>query len=305
VRGAALGLTVYVDVLFLVNFCIDSIILYTTAKISKKQLKLWKLATSGAISALYSCLTFFCEGNILHSIFAKAIFSAFIIFLSFGTLSFREFFRTLAIFYLISVAFAGSMFCGICFTSAGKKLGFIMSNGVTYLNIDIFSALFYLSLAYVLIRLFSYFCILKFSKKNMLTRIEVILNNKNCEFIALTDTGNSLIEPISHMPVIVAEFSQIKDILPPELSNYYENFCGKNINFLKIYENFGEKINLRLIPFSGIGIHGGLILGFIPDKIKIMIHDKIYEKKAVIAIYNANFQNDNEYQAIIAPNLVA
>jgi hypothetical protein len=48
-----------------------------------------------------------------------------------------------------------------------------------------------------------------------------------------------------------------------------------------------------------------MILGFIPDKTKIIKGNRIIEKKAVIAIYNSNFQNDNEYQAIIAPDLVA
>ena len=60
----------------------------------------------------------------------------------------------------------------------------------------------------------------------MYCKIDISLNNKNIETIAMIDTGNLLKEPITNTPVIVVEHTLLYDVIPKEILNNLNEILG-------------------------------------------------------------------------------
>ena len=70
----------------------------------------------------------------------------------------------------------------------------------------------------------------KISKKDMYCKITINLEGKEKDINVMIDTGNLLKEPISGMPVIVVEHTQLYDIIPKEILNNLEKILGGDLN---------------------------------------------------------------------------
>ena len=77
----------------------------------------------------------------------------------------------------------------------------------------------------------------------------------------------------------------------------------KNILSGKFLSEDCSKIHnykFRIIPFSSLGNQNGLLLGFKTDKVKVYNDEEIFEKEAIIGIYEEKLSGySNEYNAII------
>ncbi len=118
----------------------------------------------------------------------------------------------------------------ISFAFAGAIIGifYILNNNLnltkfSFKNLDelIKFLIIGIVIATLLIRYILKFYQFKMSKENYITNVVISLNNKEVELMALIDTGNSLKEPISQMPVIVAEYSALECILPELIKKMY------------------------------------------------------------------------------------
>jgi stage II sporulation protein GA (sporulation sigma-E factor processing peptidase) len=297
----------------MLNFCINSTILHLTSKLTKKNIKILKLILGGLFSALYSSLMFFPKISLFYSFFLKILFSFFLIYLTFTDNKLKEFLKTLIIFYLISFLFGGCLFAIVFIAKKDLALRYIISNGITYININIFTLIICFTITCLFIDLFSKFCVQNFSKDKIKVKLKITLNKLSTSLNALADTGNDLIEPISKLPVIIVEFEKIKKILPKKISDLYVQEKHSENKIFDIFTKIEKeslniknekKINFRLIPFSSIGIESGTIIGFMPDKIEIVNNENKLIKKGIIAIYQLNLSKNNDYQAIINPQIL-
>src|SRR5690554_6486638 len=198
--------------------------------------------------------------------------SILMIILAFNPGKFKLFLKQLSTFYLTSFVFAGTV-VGIFYILNNKfiltKFSFKDSNElIKFLTLGI-------GLAIILIKniLKNYF--IKINKEDCLTKITITLNNRKIELVALIDTGNSLKEPISQKPVIIAEYRVLKTILPELVKKAYLENKDVDLNFIaKIMEELGDEIKLRLIPFKSLGNDNGILIGFIPDSINVSLNNE-------------------------------
>ena len=87
--------------------------------------------------------------------------------------------------------------------------------------------------------------------------------------------GNLLKEKTLDLPVVIVEEKYL-------------------LSFLK------DIRDTKIIPYSSLGNEGGVLIGFLPDNMKIYLNDDCFEKKAVIGIYEGKIcESSNEYHAII------
>ncbi|MDO5389351.1 MAG: sigma-E processing peptidase SpoIIGA [Clostridia bacterium] len=145
----------------------------------------------------------------------------------------------------------------------------------------------------------SYVFIELLNKKITYYSIDIKWRDKTININALVDTGNSLIEPLSNKPVIVAEYSVLKDVLPQKLVEIYEN--KRESNLMEIVSAISEdnlRKNMRVIPFKSVGNEKGMMIGFIAESVKIK--DNII-KKPVIGICRFNLSRNGLYSALISP----
>lgn len=114
-------------------------------------------------------------------------------------------------------------------------------------------------------------------------RVQIKIGAKTIEARGLYDSGNSLYEPIGHRPVSI-----IADTLAQALMDEED-----------------WQTRLRMIPYRSIGVHCGLMRGFIADE--IIVYEGRYpmrNKSPVLAVANQPFGEADGYQVILHPELI-
>ena len=296
-------MVVYAEYVFLENFVMNYMILSLTSRFGKAMVKKVRLALASGLGALYAFIIFFPSLHFLFSTLMKVSCSVVMIIIAFSPYRFKEFFRLLGIFYLITLIFGGAGFALFYFTSFNG----IISNGIFYTtNITLKTILISCGLGYILIHFSWGYLQKQLSKEKIYTKVEIEMGGARVALTGMVDTGNSLVDPITRYPVVIVEYEAILDLMPLPLK---ESF--KTTSFPTFDQPFWEWDNnfwmtrLRMIPFQALGTENGMLIGFKPDE--VIIEKEMERRKfqeIIIAIYSKKLSRSGEYSALLHPDLV-
>ena len=204
-------MTIYIDVLFLLNLFMDTILLIISNFLLKKPIKTARLMVGAIFLSLYGCFMFFKEISVLYSAFFKLAVSVVAVFIIFGK---KQIIKNAIVFWIVTAMCGGIVFALSVMTDFGRIMQATMSNFIVYLNVNPLL----LSLGCVLLYVFAEFyrrvCIKSFSKDNFIIDISFIYMNSEYIVRTLIDTGCSLTEPLSGAPLLVVSKSRVCGIVP-------------------------------------------------------------------------------------------
>ncbi len=294
---------VYVDIIFLINFFMDFFIFWITKKFIMKNVSIKRLLFGAFFSsATYCVITFVDFLNFLYNPLWILIILIFSVFITFGAANIKELLKNTIFFIVTSFAAGGLATALFYFCNISNFIGNFID--IYIHNFSLKFLIFSISFFYILLK----FVIVQYKKITIKRRVfcgaEIFLKDKRTTLKALIDTGNSLYEPISGKPVIIAELSALKKVIPDGMNNFFE----KNGNSVpdKIYDciKFGDfDIELRIIPFSSIGKRKGAIMGFLADKAVIHYEKEFCFEKAVIGICDFKLSATDDYNALLNPQM--
>jgi len=291
---------IYADVVFLINLFMNGAILYIAGSLCRKKAKIWRLILgSAAASVLYTVLIFTPVAPFLN------IFTSFVIFapgvwLVYKAAGLKDFFMTLLAAYIAAFAMGG-IAMAMLYIFQGDHIWASHSVGMN--NFTIQNLIVAIIVSFVALKLIRRYIIKKHLTKQAFCSFKIHLLDKMAELIALVDTGNSLVDPISQNPVIIAEFDKIKHLLPlPIVRLYAEENQDDLTSLADSFAASGFNTRLRMIPYSAIGKRG-VIVGFRPDKIEIIDAGK-ETKDVIIGICDFALSQDGAYHALMNPQLV-
>lgn len=280
------------------NFIINFLILYITKSINKRNIKLKRIILGAIISGLYSLVFFYPKLLFLTKPFMKFIISILIVKFTFNTKGIRLFLYDLIGFYIVSFILAG-MILGISFATSSpeflfKEIDLTRVFKFKHIVIGVILA------SIISIKLFNYNNSKKL-KSNYISPVRIFYRGNILSIMALIDTGNSLIEPLSKSPVMIVEYEEIKSILPESIRSVYED--NKKIDYQNledILNNSNGKIPLNIIPFKSIGEDSGIILGFKPDYLLInRDNGEMKKDNVIIGIYNGRLSKERNYNGLL------
>ena len=261
---------IYIDVLFLINFVLDSGLLLITGRLSGKFPNPLRTIMGGIMGGIYACGIFFVNLPVWSSFIVKIITSSAMIFAVFFPFSIKEFFKLSAAFYLQTFLLGGAL--SATFYFSGRPA--VMSNNIYYFP---FSTLQLLCVSLPLIATLYYYW--KKSKNRLLSygkycNITIKYNDKTLCAEGLVDSGCSLYDPLSGKPVI---------ILSASLSDKF--FDEKLVGLIKTSELATLLIEgkFRLIPYSTISELHGNMPAFLPDTCSLKFDKKEFLCDCVIA----------------------
>ncbi len=300
-------MVIYADVVFLVNFLMDSFIILLTSIIIKKRVNYFFILLGGLLGSLSYCLLMF---NPFLSQYYNPVISIFTIIIPilvvFRPKKIKEFLKQFLVINICAFFIGGLTTALFFYTNAKNYLGEMLSFSVE--NFSIKMLIFSCSFAYIFIKIYRIVLTKKMTKKQHIIDIKIKDSNNETTFKALVDTGNTLKEPMSNKHVIVLEFDYFKDFIPNEMKLI---FYEKNENDIaKIYEAL-EKIddadflnNFRIIPFKSIGNENGILIGIKIDDVEILDDTKkIYLNNVYVGIANFKLTNNDEFNALINPEI--
>ena len=299
-------MTIYVDVVLIENLIMNYIILLATGLILKIKIKHIRLILGSLLGAIYTIVAYTGFLKIYSSFVLKIILSVIIVYIAYYPQSVKKLCKELLFFYLTSFVFGGAAFALIYIV---KPQDILMKNGLFLGTYPLKTVILAAIVAFVIIITAFKIIKSKMTKKDMICKIEVKLNNKIIQTEALIDTGNMLKEPITNTPVVVIEHTLLYDSMPKEILNHLEEIIGGD--FEKIPEEIKNKYisKLKLIPFSSLGKQNGMLIGIKPEYLKIIKEEQVEEQEKVkenviLGIYDKSLTKKGEYRAIIGMELV-
>lgn len=291
-------MTVYLDIVFLENLCINCIILLATALINKNPIKIIRIVLSSFIGSIYAILAYLPIFSMLSNIIMKILLSICMVHVAYNTKNIKVLLKQLTLFYLTSFTFGGVAFAVIYFI---KPQNILIRNGVLVGTYPIRITLIGVIIGFIIITLAFRNHKKKLSKKDMFCNIIINFKNKTKQVRAMIDTGNLLKEPITGNPVIVAEKEILAEIIPEDILNNIQNIISGKID--ASINEYASKF--RVIPFSSLGKENGLLLGIKVDNIEVEYDDQenIIEG-VIIGIYDKKLSKTNTYHALIGLDII-
>ena len=293
-------MTLYADMLFIVNFVMNTFVLWVVSKIIRNKKKArWLFVGSAAMSLLYTLLIAFEQLRFINVILSSVVILTIGILIAFRPNKIKTFAKILLIAYGISFTVGGVGMALFFLTDIPHTVHFLINEpSIISWQIVLGGA----AVSYVLIKLGLKFMEYNTLKRQMLCHVQVSLGEQNIVFDALVDTGHSLKDPLSQNSVIIAEFEHVKEFLPDGLKVlFYEKKENVLTELLTTEENTFYK-RIRMIPFTSLGRANGMLIGFRPDDVKV---EGKTPQEVVIGIYNDKLCKNGRYHGLLSPELIS
>ena len=295
-------MTIYIDIVIIENLIMNYIILCATGIVSKNKIRHLRLIMASLLGAIYSVVAYMKILEIYSNIVLKILLSVIIVYIGYNPQTVKKLWKTLVMFYLVSFVFGGVAFSLIYII---KPQDIIMKNGLflgTYpLKTIILGAIVAFAIIIIAVKIIRK----KFTTKDMICDIEIMLNNKKINTKALIDTGNMLKEPITNTPVVVVEKILLYECIPKEILNNINQIIGGDLEKIpqQIQSQYISK--LKLIPFSSLGKQNGMLLGIKVQQIKIIKEsEEITKENIIVGIYQQSLTKNGEYQALMGMEFI-
>lgn len=284
---------IYVDVLIAVNLFINYFILTAVTKFLYIKTSKKRVILGSSLGAVYSLYILLPEQNLFISLIIKLLMSSTIVWVALCGPRSSIYLKALTCFYSMSFIFLGSMFAIWC---VFDPRGMYIKNNVVYFNISPSIMVISTVVSYMMIEGINKIVGRQRNDKSF-CEVEIKLMDKVFSVKAKVDTGNSLREAFSGLPVVVVCKSTVKGIVPEDLMNIHNMYKEESgFNVLKC----DVQSRMRLIPFSSVGGRG-ILPAFRADYILIKSVD--IRREAYIAVCPDDNLKD-EFEGLISPELV-
>lgn len=225
---------IYLDLVIVLNFLVDFLLILGTNRLAGNPPGVRRAAGAGAVGALYgaACVMpgFSFLGNTLWRLISLGLMAV----IAFGWSA--DALRRGVLFVFLSMALGG---IALGLGNGGFWAVIMGALGVAIL------------------------CVVGFCGRSGAQKyvdVDIIHGNRRLRLTALLDTGNTLHDPVTGMPVLVADATSALKLLglsPDQLAHPVETLA-----------TFGNR-GLRLIPYHAVGQPTGMLLGLRVDQIQI------------------------------------
>lgn len=272
-------MVIYVDSLILLNLIVNYLLLLAAAKISGVIFSRIRLLLAAAFGALYAAAVLFPGFYFLSGLAGKTVMCFVMTSIAFGLN--KKTVKLALMTWGISLAFAGA---AIVVSLMGGNL--LANISVLYVPVDMKTLLLVTAAVYVVLSYVYKKTASRFSRSLGIAEISALGNQVHLKY--LSDTGNSLTDPMTNAPVTVATMDVLKRISGVEPDN-------DPVMLLQKLKSRYPEAKTRLIPFSTIGNSGGLMLALKCESIKL---DGSEIKGGLLAFTPNKISDDGSYEAI-------
>ena len=213
-------MTVYLDIIFIENICMNYIIIYATSILLKEKVNYVRIFFASALGAIYAVLSVLRAFEVYNSLILKVLVSALIVHIAVNPKNIKVLIKSILVFYIVTFTFGG-IALGLIYLIQPENI--LMKNGVYIGTYAIKTVLIGGIIGYALIRIVFSIVKARHNKRNKMCEIEVVINDKKQFVTALIDSGNFLKEPITNIPAMVVEKEKLINIIPSEILNNLED----------------------------------------------------------------------------------
>lgn len=280
--------TIYLDVLFLLNFFVTWMLFMATKKLLNTACSKWRLLAGSLLGGIYSLLILLTLSP-WELTLIKLAMGLSLVFAVFWRRRQGWFFWKLCLcFFLVNFIFAGFMTALWLFVAPA---GMQFANGVVYFDISALTLALATAAAYLVLSLFS----AVFNRRNRKGEEQELilsLEGRQVSLRGFADTGNKLCDIFTGLPVVICEYDAVAGLFSDRIKAFFAD--PLSFSFAGM-EGSRYATQLRMIPVNGVNGEGSLP-AFKPDEIQI-------GEKSVQAIVAVTCRrlSDGSFQGIFNP----
>lgn len=286
-------MTVYLDVLIVLNIYVNYFLIKATSKLTHSEIKKGQYIAASVIGSLFSLIILLPPMNFVLICFIKFGAAAIIVLISYWKVTLKRYIKLLIFFYGVNFIFAGT---GLYIYEFLNPSFIEFNNSYFYIDFSLITLVIATIIAYLAISLVRYICD-KRGTIDVKYRIMVFYNGRTASFEGFADTGNSLRDMFTGKQVIICNAENLN--LPDEIKEILkeEDEIKKRELMIKQKEIKG----LRLIPYRTVS---GLseIAVFEPDKV-IIKNAENKDFKEVNALIGINNESKISMESIFNPSI--
>ncbi|CUH92371.1 sigma-E processing peptidase SpoIIGA [Herbinix luporum] len=300
-------LEVYPDIVFILNFFIDIILIFLLKKVNKKKSNIPRMilaailgATTAAIVSIFPWMN---EAFKFAIMYVAA--SILMIVIAFGKLKLLELVKQWLVFIMITY-FVGGLMNSIYYYTNIRLILIHLGNGNIFSNISVVYIIASISAITVFSLIIIWFLRLYHLHKPLIYDVELVLKDRKVKTKGLMDTGNCLYDPIGRKPVMVIENNLIEELLTPDIKHDMElakDYLEGKTDEIPL-EHYDKVFNFSFIPYRSVG-KTGMLLGIRLDKVMIYTEkESICNEKVTAAICDNPLTDKKDYQVILHKELL-
>ncbi len=265
-------MTVYIDLLFLSNLIINSMLVLWSGIIFRERMTAARALMGGAILSCYSVIMFFPRAGPLLTVSGKILCTALFVLLFYRPKTPIALIRRTAVFFALSL-----IVCGAAFAAAACLPGTVISNGVPCFDLSLKKLLTASAAAFVMIKLTADIYTRNLSRG--IVCMTIFSGGKKTRARVLIDTGCELFEPLGGRPVLLIRGKPFKSGVPIALGTVTGGgvvFAKKADGIICRDKEFGIDAGRCLVAFTEAEFTGdGLYNGVAPPEAFYFKHKKI------------------------------
>lgn len=275
---------IYLDILIVLNWLSDYLLLLSVACLCRRPIKTARAAAASFVGGCSALLILLPPLSPVLCAAADAAVAAVMVCIGFGCKDGKRFAQSVFLLFL-----CGTLFSGVCtlLYSLLPGDGWVVHNGKLYADISPLMLVGFTLISYAAIRLYE-----KLTRKHAAAEREFRLTiddgNGQYRTKALYDTGLHLREPFSGSPVIVVEQNK----LTPFLSAKHRTADGSDI-----------PNGCRMIPYNTVK-GKGLLPAFRPKAVKLYALDGTAKDVSGVYVALSDPLGRGEYEALIGSDVV-
>jgi stage II sporulation protein GA (sporulation sigma-E factor processing peptidase) len=299
-------LTIYLDAIWLMNFCFDIMLLFLTAIILKRNIVWKKIMIASLIGSAIVILLFSPFAQLASRPESKLILSCVMVLYAFGFKKFRYFIENLLTFYFVTFAVGGGMLGTYYFFQVGFSFqnNMILTNGNGFGNPV---SWLFIVVGFPIIWYFSRLRLEQVEAKKIhydqIVDVSITMMEKKVIVKGLIDSGNQLYDPITKKPVMIAEAEKLMTVFPESMHQVISNRNPMEaVTAIEQKEWIGR---LKIIPYRSVGQDLQLLLAVIADE--VVIHTKeesLMLSRPLIGLNHSRLSSEDDYQCIIHPKMI-
>jgi len=291
---------IYIELIWLLNFLIDWMILLLTQSITRFQTKGIRIILASFFGSLIVPINILFPSLPSDIWSIKLFHSILMVWLAFGFKNLAVYLKMLATFYFMTFAIGGGLFAVHYLSSSSNYI----NSQQTIQNEQIH--IIFVLVAFPIVYLFTKHRMDKHKllqhQQSFYYQVTIDWKKQKIATTGYMDSGNHLIDPLTQTPVIIVGEALLQHWLEQEsidkLKQEYDQITD-GITTQLSYDGF------RLLPYQGVSGEYMLMLVFKPNSIHIHLNERtIKYKKVLIGIQFGNLVADGSYHCLLHPNLL-
>lgn len=270
--------TVYLDMLFLVNFIMDAAVLMLVKKLLGYSSTYRRILLASLTGALWVCLivVYPLKPALLEDFVTYVVVSCLMVALSFRPKTMGKLAKGVAALYMVTFTMGGLFYAVYAHTRLGYYIS-MLAQGNLREAMPLSIAACLTAAAYCFFRFFWEKLMETKRIEDSIFEVCLFYRDGSVMLTGLADTGNGLLDPVSKRPVSVVAYEACKELL-------------KTVD------------NISYVPFQAVGTEDGILPAVVIDRMQLRQGEKIViVEKPMIAVYRHTLSANGRYQMLIHP----